>query len=110
MQHATHENAAKGIGEEHARQSTDLCRALQWSQWSRGSSGGAAGLPDAPVAQFTAGSVSKEQFIEILIDHIYPAELAEVVSLSTSTGRPQLDEGDQETTTVTTSRSSRRQV
>ena len=77
---------------------------------SRGSSGGAAGLPDATVAQFTAGSVSKEQFVEILIDHIYPAELAEVVSLSTSTGRPQLDEGDQETTTVTTSRSSRRQV
>ena len=106
MQHATHENAAKGIGEEHARQSTDLCRPLQWSQWSRGSSGGAAGLPDAPVAQFTAGSISKEQFVEVLIDHIYPAELADVVNLSTSTGWPQFVKGDQETT----SRSTRRQV
>ena len=94
----------KGIGEEHARQSTDLCRALQCLQWLRSSTGCAAGLPDAPVAQFTAGSISKEQFVEVLIDHIYPAELAEVVSLSTSTGWLQFDEGDQGTTSCSTRR------
>ena len=39
----------------------------------------AAGLPDASVARFHAGALTQEGLVEMLVDHIYPSDIAELV-------------------------------
>ena len=44
----------------------------------------AAGLSDASVARFKTGALTQEGMVEMLVDHIYPSDIAELVGSCTS--------------------------